>query len=56
MVSIITPTHNSLEFLESTITSILSQTYGDRELLITDGAWEYLQETKKELTVLKFFN
>lgn len=60
MVSIITPTHNSMEFLESTIASILSQTYEDWELLITDdcstdGTWQYLQETKKRDVRIKVF-
>lgn len=60
MVSIITPTHNSLEYLESTITSILSQTFDNWELLITDdcstdGTWEYLQETKKRDDRIKVF-
>jgi teichuronic acid biosynthesis glycosyltransferase TuaG len=60
MVSIITPTHNSLEFLESTISSVLSQTYEDWELLITDdcstdGTWEYLQEIKKKDVRIKVF-
>jgi len=60
MVSIITPTHNSLEFLESTIASILSQTYDNWELLITDdcsvdGTWEYLKEIAKKDDRIKVF-
>lgn len=36
LVSIITPTYNSANFIEETIESILSQTYKNWELLITD--------------------
>lgn len=49
LVSIITPTYNSSGFIESTINSILNQTYTKWELLITDdcstdGTWEKLME------------
>ena len=36
LVSIITPTYNSEEFLSETINSIINQTYTNWELLITD--------------------
>ena len=36
LVSIITPTYNSSKYLEDTIKSIISQTYENWELLITD--------------------
>ncbi len=36
LVSIITPTYNSAEYLEETLRAILEQTYADWELLITD--------------------
>jgi teichuronic acid biosynthesis glycosyltransferase TuaG len=36
LVSIITPTYNSSQFIEHTINSILQQTYSDWELIITD--------------------
>lgn len=36
LVSIITPCHNSTSFIESTIKSVLSQTYSEWELLIVD--------------------
>jgi teichuronic acid biosynthesis glycosyltransferase TuaG len=35
-VSIITPTYNSSKYIEDTIKSIISQTYENWELLITD--------------------
>lgn len=37
-VSIITPSHNSAEYIKETLESILSQTYDNWELLITDDA------------------
>ncbi len=37
-VSIITPSYNSSQYLEETITSVLSQTFQDWEWLITDDA------------------
>lgn len=37
-VSIITPTHNSADFIRETLDAILVQTYKDWELLITDDA------------------
>ena len=36
LVSIITPTYNSIQFLNDTIQSLVNQTYTDWELLITD--------------------
>jgi teichuronic acid biosynthesis glycosyltransferase TuaG len=36
LVSIVTPTYNSAKYLEDTIKSIISQTYTNWELLITD--------------------
>lgn len=36
LVSIITPTYNSSQFIENTINSIILQTYTDWELIITD--------------------
>ena len=36
LVSIITPSYNSTEFISETIDSILAQTYKNWELLITD--------------------
>lgn len=49
MVSIITPTYNSIHFIEETINSIISQNYEDWELIITDdcstdGTWDLLKE------------
>ena len=36
LVSIITPTYNSSKYIDKTIESILSQTYQNWELIITD--------------------
>lgn len=59
-VSIITPTYNSLQFLEDTLESILNQTYTNWELLITDdcstdGTWELLQKYQKQDNRIKIF-
>ena len=47
-VSVVVPAYNSAEFIEATIHSILSQTYRDFELIIsdhssTDATWDLLQ-------------
>ncbi len=47
-VSVVVPAYNSADFIEATIHSILSQTYTDFELIIsdhssTDGTWDLLQ-------------
>jgi len=47
-VSVITPFHNTVEYLEQCITSVLSQTYGEFEYLLcdncsTDGSTEIAQ-------------
>jgi len=49
LVSIITPTYNSVNYIEATIKSIINQTYTEWELLITDdnsfdGTWELIQQ------------
>ncbi len=49
LVSVITPSYNSLPFIEETIQSILNQSYPEWELLITDdcstdGTWDLLKE------------
>ena len=48
LVSIITPTYNSEQYVEETINSILNQSYSDWNLLITDDkstddTWEILK-------------
>jgi len=59
-VSIITPSYNSLPFIEKTINSVLKQTYKDWELLITDDCskdctWELLQRYSKQDERIKIF-
>ncbi|MFW5821410.1 MAG: glycosyltransferase family 2 protein [Bacteroidota bacterium] len=60
LVSIITPTYNSVNFIQSTINSIIEQTYTNWELLITDdcsndGTWEILQKFAKKDKRIKIF-
>ena len=60
LVSIITPTYNSLQFIADTIQSILNQTYTNWELLITDdcstdGTWELLQKYQNQDDRIKIF-
>lgn len=60
LVSIITPTYNSIRFLDDTIQSIRSQTFTNWELLITDdcstdGTWELLQKYQEEDNRIKIF-
>jgi teichuronic acid biosynthesis glycosyltransferase TuaG len=59
-VSIITPTYNSLQFIKETIQAILTQTYTNWELLITDDCstddtWQLLQEYAKKDKRIKVF-
>jgi glycosyltransferase involved in cell wall biosynthesis len=47
-VSVVVPAYNSVAFIDATVRSILAQTFGDFELVIsdhssTDGTWEALQ-------------
>ena len=60
LVSIISPTYNSLQFIEDTIQSIIQQTYTNWELLITDdcstdGTWELIQKHQKLDERIKIF-
>lgn len=60
LVSIITPTYNSAEFLSETIESILAQTYTNWELLITDdcstdNTVEIIERYTKKDSRIKFF-
>lgn len=60
LVSIITPTYNSVLFIDNAITSIQRQNYTSWELLITDdcstdGTWEILQRYQKEDKRIKIF-
>lgn len=52
-VSVIVPTYNSASFVVDTITSIMSQTFTDFELIIsdhasTDGTWEIVQQFRAD--------
>ena len=60
LVSIITPTYNSLNYLDITIQSIINQTYKNWELLITDdcstdGTWEKLKQYSHKDSRIKTF-
>ncbi|GAP67735.1 glycosyltransferase [Bacteroidales bacterium 6E] len=60
LVSIITPTYNSLKFIDETIKSIIDQTYSNWELVITDdcssdGTWEYLKTLPKKDDRIKVY-
>ena len=60
LVSIITPTYNSVNYIEATIKSIINQTYTEWELLITDdcsidGTWELLLKYQKQDERIKVF-
>lgn len=60
LVSIITPTYNSLKYLDTTIQSIINQTYSNWELLITDdcsndGTWEKLKQYSQKDSRIKIF-
>lgn len=53
MVSVITPTYNSLAYVETAIRSVIAQTFSDWELLIvddcsTDGTLETVQRISQE--------
>lgn len=48
-VSVVVPAYNQVAFIDATIRSILTQTFGDFELVVsdhssTDGTWEALQK------------
>ena len=60
LVSIITPSYNSSKFISQTIESILSQTYTNWELLITDdcsvdNTREIVESYQRKDTRIKFF-
>lgn len=47
-VSVVVPAYNSVDYIDQTMTSILNQTFGDFELIVsdhssTDGTWERIQ-------------
>ncbi|WP_447061588.1 glycosyltransferase family 2 protein [Vibrio alginolyticus] len=62
LVSIITPLYNSVEFLEDTYKSIVSQTYSNWEWVVTDdmstdGSWELLRSlAEKDSRIVTFRN
>src|ERR1700677_3770936 len=48
-VSVVVPAYNSVAFIDATMRSILTQTFSDFELVVsdhssTDGTWEALQQ------------
>ena len=60
LVSIITPTYNSMSYIQDTYESIKSQQYEHWEWLITDDCsaddtWEYLQNIAKDDDRIKIF-
>ncbi len=53
LVSIITPSYNSLRFIEDSVRSVLNQTYTNFELIIVDdcskdNSWSLIQELVKQ--------
>ncbi|MEX0780311.1 MAG: glycosyltransferase family 2 protein [Balneolales bacterium] len=60
LVSIITPTYNSHQFIEETINSLLNQTYSNWELIITDDCssddtWKILNNYAEKDNRIKIF-
>jgi len=59
-VSIITPTYNSIQYIQKTIQSILDQTYTNWELLITDDCstdqtWDILKDYPLKNNKIRIF-
>ena len=60
LVSIITPTYNSIKYIDRTVLSVLNQTYSDWEWIIvddlsTDGTREYLSHLQNTDNRIKCF-
>lgn len=52
-VSVVVPAYNSVDYIDATLTSILDQTFGDFELVVsdhssTDGTWERIQHYESD--------
>ena len=53
LISVIMPTFNSIETIETAINSVLNQTYGNLEVLVvdnfsSDGTYDYIKQVKDQ--------
>ena len=58
-VSIVIPNYNGMEYMQTCLDSLLSQTYGNMPIIVvdngsTDGSLEYVKETYSQIQVIAF--